>query len=130
MSRRDGFDLAATIDKVKEYKDEAASIKKLSAPLEEQIKEYAIKNPGAEMKSEKWQAKVSVTKNSTMDDNRAISIIRSILGDDTQVVKSKEYIDEDALEKAIYLGQIKAEALAECIIEKDPTVRLTISKVK
>ena len=132
MSRRDGIDIKSIIDEYKAFKDIENKAKKDASPLAEQIKEYALKNGLDKIKSDNWQANVSVTPKQDFNELQAIEIIKKNLGGEllASVVKTKEYIDEDALEKAIYNGDIDAKLLAPCTIEKEPTVKLTIGKIK
>ena len=132
MSRRDGIDIKSIIDEYKAFKDIENKAKKDASPLAEQIKEYALKNGLDKIKSDNWQANISVTPKQDFNELQAIEIIKKNLGGEllASVVKTKEYIDEDALEKAIYNGDIDAKLLAPCTIEKEPTVKLTIGKIK
>ena len=132
MSRRDGIDIKSIIDEYKAFKDIENKAKKDASPLAEQIKEYALKNGLDKIKSDNWQANVSVTPKQDFNELQAIEIIKKNLGGEllASVIKTKEYIDEDALEKAIYNGDIDAKLLAPCTIEKEPTVKLTIGKIK
>lgn len=132
MSRRDGIDIKSIIDEYKAFKDIENKAKKDGKPLADQIKEYALKNGLDKIKSDNWQANISVTPKQDFNELQAIEIIKKNLGGEllASVVKTKEYIDEDALEKAIYNGDIDAKLLAPCTIEKEPTVKLTIGKIK
>lgn len=132
MSRRDGIDIASIIDECKNYKDNISKLKKKSEPLENQIKEYALKHQDSILKSDNWQANVTITPKSEFNEAKAIEIIKKHLGGEllNTVIKTREYIDEDSLEKLIYNGDIDAKVLASCTIEKEPTVRLTIGKIK
>lgn len=132
MSRRDGIDIKSIIDEYKAFKDIENKAKKDASPLAEQIKEYALKNGLDKIKSDNWQANISVTPKQDFNELQAIEIIKKNLGGEllASVIKTKEYIDEDALEKAIYNGDIDAKLLAPCTIEKEPTVKLTIGKIK
>ena len=132
MSRRDGIDIKSIIDEYKAFKDIENKAKKDASPLAEQIKEYALKNGLDKIKSDNWQANVTVTPKQDFNELQAIEIIKKNLGGEllASVIKTKEYIDEDALEKAIYNGDIDAKLLAPCTIEKEPTVKLTIGKIK
>lgn len=132
MSRRDGIDIKLIIDEYKAFKDIENKAKKDASPLAEQIKEYALKNGLDKIKSDNWQANVTVTPKQDFNELQAIEIIKKNLGGEllASVIKTKEYIDEDALEKAIYNGDIDAKLLAPCTIEKEPTVKLTIGKIK
>lgn len=134
MSRRDGIDIKSIIDECKSYKDIISKAKKSSEPLEAQIKEYALKNGLDNIKSDNWQANISITPKQDFNEEKAIEILKESLNGRldilSSIVKTKEYIDDDALEKAIYNGDIDAKLLAPCTIEKEPTVRLTIGKIK
>lgn len=137
MSRRDGINIAEIIDKCKDLKDTYNRLKKSSAPLEEQIKEYAMKHPDEKLVSDNWEAKVTIIPKEEFDEEKAIEILKGLVEEKKlsgnklrKVIKKKEYIDEDALEKLIYTGDLSAELLIPCKVEKDPTIRLTIGKRK
>lgn len=132
MSRREGINIGAIIDECKDYKDQYNALKKKSEPLETQIKDYARQNGLDTIKSNNWQANISVTPKTEFNEEKAIDILKLTLDKKVlnKIVKKKEYIDEDALEKAIYNGDVDASSLASCTIQKEPTVRLTIGKIK
>lgn len=134
MSRRDGIDIKSIIDECKSYKDIISKAKKSSEPLEAQIKEYALKNGFDNIKSDNWQANISITPKQDFNEDKAIEILKESLNGRldilSSIIKTKEYIDDDALEKAIYNGDIDAKLLTSCTIEKAPTVKLTIGKIK
>ena len=132
MSRREGINISAIIDECKDYKDQYNALKKKSEPLETQIKDYARQNGLDTIKSNNWQANISVTPKTEFNEEKAIDILKLTLDKKVlnKIVKKKEYIDEDALEKAIYNGDVDASSLASCTIQKEPTVRLTIGKIK
>lgn len=132
MSRRDGIDIKSVIDEYKTFKDIENKAKKDASPLADQIKEYALKNGLDKIKSDNWQANITVTPKQDFNELQAMEIIKANLSGDllASIIKTKEYIDEDALEKAIYNGDLDAKLLASCTIEKEPTVRLTIGKIK
>lgn len=132
MSRRDGIDIAGIIDQCKEYKDGINSLKKLSSPLEDQIKQYAVNNNLVMIKTDKWQAKITITPNQEFNEAKAVDILKAELPEEiySSCIKTKEYIDEDALEKLIYNGTINEDLLACCITDKPATIRLTINQRK
>lgn len=134
MSRRDGIDIKSIIDEYKAFKDIENKAKKDASPLADKIKEYALKNGLDKIKSDNWQANISITPKQDFNELQAIEILKESLNGRldilTSVIKTKEYIDEDALEKLIYNGDIDAKLLAPCTIEKEPTVKLTIGKIK
>lgn len=134
MSRINGIDIKSIIDEYKAFKDIENKAKKDASPLAEQIKDYALKNGLDKIKSDNWQANISVTPKQDFNEDKAIEILKESLNGRldilASIIKTKEYIDEDALEKLIYNGDIDAKLLAPCTIEKEPTVKLTIGKIK
>ena len=132
MSRRDGFDLSKTIDEYKESKDKENSLKKINNELSENIKSYMHEHNMTTADTDNYTATLSRKDSESLNEDLAIEIIKENLGGAllSSVIKTKEYIDEDALEKLIYNGDIDAKLLAPCTIEKEPTVKLTIGKIK
>lgn len=132
MSRRDGINISEIINQCKEFKDGMNNLKKLSKPLEDQIKEYALKHPGQKLVSDKWEAKVTVTPKEEFNEEKAIEIIKENLPKEfiSSVIKTKEYIDEDALENLVYNKDFDINLLSTCKVEAEPTIRLTIGKRK
>ena len=72
MSRRDGIDIKSIIDEYKAFKDIENKAKKDASPLAEQIKEYALKNGLDKIKSDNWQANISVTPKQDFNELQAI----------------------------------------------------------
>lgn len=109
----------------KQVKEENAEIKKL------------ILESG-EMKHEVdgWKASVTVSKRENFNEDKLIKILQS--GSEklediaSVVVKFKPYVDFDALEEAIYRGDIDKDTLLEMDKAKESkeVVTLRISKVK
>ena len=62
-----------------------------------------------------------------LDEDALIAEIREQF---PSVVKTKEYIDMDALENLVYTRQISPDVMAKFIIKKEPTIRLNIKKRK
>jgi len=77
-------------------------------------------------------ATISVTPKEDFNEEQAIEILRKNLPADEfkQIVKTKEYIDNDALEKAIYNKQLDAAILSPCITPKEPVVTLRVKAKK
>ena len=133
MSRRDGnnFDLSAYIDKYKELKDKENSFKKQALDLGNNIKGYMYENDMTSANSEKYTATLSCTKKESLNEDLAIEIIKENLGGAllSSVIKQKEYIDEDALEKLVYNGDFDINKLAKAKIVKE-TYTLRVNKKK
>ena len=134
MSRRDGnsvFDLSKAIDDYKELKDKENALKKANNVLNENIKNYMQKHDMTSANSEKYTATLSRTKKESLNEDLAIEIIKENLGGAllSSVIKQKEYIDEDALEKLVYNGDFDINKLAKAKMVKE-TYTLRIGKKK
>lgn len=77
-----------------------------------------------------YKASYSVSTRETMNEDRLLEIAHNF--GIPEIVKTKEYIDFDALEKAIYDGKISKEILLEMDKAKEvkEVVTLRITKVK
>jgi hypothetical protein len=134
MSRRGGNSasiLEHMIDTYKESKDKENALKKSNTILNDTIKTYMADHDLTKANTEKYTATVSVTNKESLNEDLAIEIIKSKLDGPllTSVIKQKEYIDEDALEKLIYNGDFDAKDLVKAKIVKSITT-LRISKRK
>ena len=120
MSRRNVFDLSTAIDKYKESKDNENALKKANNELNETIKTYMQENDMTSANSEKYTATLSCTEKESLNEDLAIEIIKENLGGAllSSVIKKKEYIDEDALEKLVYNGDFDINKLAKAKIVK------------
>ena len=76
-----------------------------------------------------WKCKLSVDDNSTMNEARLLDVAKKHKID---IIRTKEYIDFDTLEKLIYKGDISKEALLEIDSCKDAGTKetLRVTKVK
>ena len=131
MSRRNVFDLSKAIDSYKESKDKENSLKKANNELNETIKTYMQKHDMTSANSEKYTATLSCTKKESLNEELAIEIIKENIGGSllSSVIKQKEYIDEDALEKLVYNGDFDITKLAKAKIVKE-TYTLRVVKKK
>ena len=131
MSRRDGFDLSKTIDEYKESKDKENSLKKINNELSENIKSYMHEHNMTTADTDNYTATLSRKDSESLNEDLAIEIIKENLGGAllSSVIKQKEYIDEDALEKLVYNGDFDINKLAKAKIVK-PTFTLRVTKKK
>lgn len=129
MSRRDGFDLSKTIDEYKESKDKENSLKKINNELSENIKSYMHEHNMTTADTDNYTATLSRKDSESLNEDLAIEIIKENLGGAllSSVIKTKEYIDEDALEKLVYNGDFDINKLAKAKIVK-PTFTLRVTK--
>ena len=131
MSRRDAFDLSKEIDSYKENKDLENKLKKSNTEAGNRIKAYFNEKGITNASSEKYTATVSTTTKSTLNEDLAIEIIKENLGGAllASVIKTKEYIDEDALEKLVYNGDFDVTKLEKAKIDTTiQTLRITKKK--
>ena len=131
MSRRDGFDLSKIIDEYKESKDKENALKKVNNELNENIKSYMYAHDMSSADSEKYTATLTRSDKESLNEDLAIEIIKENLSGAllSSVIKQKEYIDEDALEKLVYNGDFDINKLAKAKITKTSyTLRVTRRK--
>lgn len=131
MSRREVFDLSKAIDLYKENKDLENKLKKTNTEAGNIIKNYFLEKGITSASSEKYTATVITTTKSTLNEELAIEIIKENLGGALlrSVIKKKEYIDEDALEKLVYNGDFDITKLEKAKIDTT-TQTLRIAKKK
>ena len=129
MSRRDSFNLSKAIDEYKESKDKENVLKKANTAMNESIKKYMSENDMDEASSDMYTAVLSNTTKESLNEDLAIAIIKENLGGAllNSVIKQKEYIDEDALEKLVYNGDFDISKLEKAKITK-VTTTLRIKK--
>lgn len=131
MSRRDGFDLPKIIDEYKESKDKENALKKVNNELNDNIKGYMYEHNMSSADSEKYTATLTKTDKESLNEDLAIEIIKENLEGAllNTVIKTKEYIDEDALEKLVYNGDFDISKLEKAKITKTSyTLRVTRRK--
>lgn len=131
MSRRDGFDLSKIIDEYKESKDKENALKKVNNALSESIKGYMYEHDMSSTDSEKYTATLTKTDKQSLNEDLAIELIKENLEGAllNTVIKTKEYIDEDALEKLVFNGQFDISKLEKAKITKTSyTLRVTRRK--
>ncbi len=131
MSRRNVFNLSTAIDKYKESKDKENALKKANNELNENIKAYMYEHDMTSANSEKYTATLSCAKKESLNEDLAIEIIKENLGGAllSSVIKQKEYIDEDVLEKLVYNGDFDINKLAKAKMIKE-TYTLRVGKKK
>ena len=134
MSRRDGnpgFNLSKVIDEYKESKDKENALKKANDRMGKDIKQYMLDNNMTKANGEKYAVTMSKTVKQKLNEDLAIEIIKENLGGAllASVIKQKEYIDEDALEKLVYNGDFDITKLAKAEINTTTyTLRTSVIK--
>ena len=132
MSRRDNTqNLSKIIDAYKESKDEENRLHKVNSETCKNIKKYMQMLGVNKADGSEYTANLSTTQSESLNEELAIEILKANLDEETvrTVIKSKEYIDEDALEKLVYAGLFDITKLAKAkIVKKVSTLRITKRK--
>lgn len=113
----------------KETLDEYDKIcKSENAEIKRIMEEEGIDN----MQADGYKVTYSVRESNTMNEDKLLALLQDKVSAESGIVKTKKYIDMDALESAIYNGAISKEVLIEMdnCREKKQTVSLRITKVK
>ena len=137
MSANDEFykELGETIDKYALNKSEKDSYDKLVKEDGDKIKSMMCNAELLKYSTENNTISYVVQHRQSFDEAKLIGIIHANnLPESLGIIKTKEYIDEDALESAIYNGEISEEVMKQinsCLESKDVvTLRLSKSKKK
>lgn len=133
MSRRQGttLDIDSLIDDYKKSKDKENALKKSNMAVGDKIKSYFMDNGIDKHSTDFYTATVTTTNKESLNDELAIEIIKENLDGALlkSVIKQKEYIDEDALEKLVYNGDFDITKLEKAKIVK-PVTTLRVTKKK
>lgn len=122
-------------DMVKIYagkKEELDPLKKEVDNYGKKIKAEMCNQDLTEVVVDGIKASITITPKSDFNELQAIEILRKNLTPEqfNSVVKTKEYIDDDALENLVYTEGIDASILAPAETPKEPTITLRLGKVK
>lgn len=113
-------------------KKQEASIKQIVSELNDTIKTELQNRNETEFVVGDVRASITITPRQEVNELRAIEILRKELTPEqfSQVVKTKEYIDDDEFERLVYAKEIDAEILTPAVTPLAPTVTLRLGKVK
>ena len=121
---------------VKSYGEMKQIVDGYKKPIEEankEIKSIMSSKNLSEFESGGFKAKYSVSVSEGFDETKLIDVIKDTLepGELKKlgIIKTKEYVDMEVLENAIYNGIIPASKLQSCKTRTE-TPRLTIKKIK
>ena len=132
MSIREGtkLDIDSLIDEYKASKDKENALKKSNADVSDKIKSYFMDNGIDKHSTDLYTATVTTTNKESLNDELAIEIIKENLDGALlkSVIKQKEYIDEDALEKLVYNGDFDITKLEKAKIVKSVTTLRVVKK--
>lgn len=125
-------ELASIVSSYHDAKEVEKKVKKDVSEFGGKIKEELQNRNITEFVAGDIRATITVTENSDVNELQAIEILRKALTPDqfAKVVKTREYIDDDEMEKLVYAHEVDAEILAPAVTPKEPTVTLRLGKVK
>lgn len=118
-------------------KSQLDEIKKVCDSQNNQIKDLMSRYNISEEESEDFKVSYSVQHRESLDEDRLLALFTSVpafakYADQYNIVKTKEYIDMDALESLLYKEELTHEQTTEldkCRESKDiPTLRITKKK--
>lgn len=123
-------DLDKLIPQYIQNKSDMESYKKICDKENAQIKSIMKSFTVTNYEVGKYKATYSISKRETMNEEMLLQIAHSF--GIPEIVKTKEYIDFDALEKAIYDGKISNDILLEMNKAKEvkEVVTLRVTKKK
>ena len=124
--------ISEIINKYKRDKDMENHLKNLNTQNGKKITGYFSKHEISSFDTDEYTATVSTSNSESLNDDLAIEIIKEHLGGAllSSVVKQKEYIDEDALEKLVYNGDFDISLLEKAkIVKTTTTLRDTKRKI-
>lgn len=126
-------ELAKLIDEFGEFKQSEKVYKKHN----DTIKTLMGENNLSEFTTEKFKASYTLEKRESMNMEMLLELLKAELGDyatELGVIKTREYIDEDALENALYHENIDSEVLLKMDkckeVKRIPKLRITKIKKK
>ena len=125
--------ISEIINKYKRDKDMENHLKNLNTQNGKKIKEYFSKHEISSFDTDEYTATVSTSNSESLNDDLAIEIIKEHLEGAllSSVIKKKEYIDEDALEKLVYNGDFDISLLEKAkIVKTTTTLRVTKRKIE
>ena len=105
-------ELSELIDKYALNKNEQDAYKKLCDEDNKKIKEMMLEAELKNWSTSDYKATCSTSTRQTFDEDKLIMFFKSEnIPDSLGIIKTKEYIDEDALETAIYNGLIPEDTV-------------------
>lgn len=124
--------ISEIINKYKRDKDMENHLKNLNTQNGKKIKEYFSQHEISRFDTDEYTATVSTSNSESLNDDLAIEIIKEHLEGAllSSVIKKREYIDEDALEKLVYNGDFDISLLGRAkIVKTTTTLRVTKRKI-
>lgn len=113
-------------------KSELEGYKKICDKENAEIKAIMKSFVVSKYETEDYKATYSIVKKETMNEEKLLEILIPAVPSNLGIIKTKQYIDYDALENAIYKGLISDETILEMDKAKEvkETVTLRVTKKK
>ena len=132
------FNLDSKLALYHEAKSEEKVCKEKASNLNTEIKDYMKQNILADDNGKRlfegstYSATLTVAEKESLDEDKAIEILKDKLSEEdfAKCVKTKQYIDDDALEKIVYSSGFDMQELNSCVVKSKPTYTLRVSKRK
>lgn len=106
---------------------QAKKFKETATALSEQIKEICLKDGLKKVELDGFKANVVIQNRSSFDDEVLLECVKKL--DEsvkTKIIRVKEYVDPQELEKAVFVGAVKPEEIKPAEIVKEVvTLRVT-----
>ena len=121
------------IPKYGSHKSTLDEYTKICKAENEEIKKIMTEEGADTVKAGGYKVTCSVRETYTMDEDKLLALLQDKkINGKSKIIKTKKYVDMDALEKAIYNGSISGDLLLEMdkCRDKKETVTLRITKVK
>lgn len=124
------MELNKIIDEYGHNKNELDILKKVCDDANRNIKNILVRSDLTEYSTDEYTVKLSISKRETVNEELLLGIAHKHGLND--IIKTKEYIDFDAMEDAIYKNKISEDVLAEMssATESKEVQTLRISKNK
>lgn len=124
--------LEVLVQQYAEMKERLDPLKKSVDKCGTEIKTQMVAGELSEYTVGDIRVSVTVTPKEDFNELQAIEILREELTPEQfeKVVKTREYIDDDALEALSYNHEVDPAILKPCITPKEPTVTLRLGKAK
>lgn len=119
--------LKSDISTYYEVNNQVKSLKKSMDVLNKNIKEQLMQENLDHVEVGGYSVKITTVSSVSFDPDILLALVKEIGRDD--LIKTREYVDVDDIERLVYTGELNAKDVAPAQILKEQ-VRLNVGKVK
>ena len=119
--------LKSDISTYYEVNNQVKSLKKSMDVLNKNIKEQLMQENLDHVEVGGYSAKITTVSSVSFDPDILLALVKEIGRED--LIKTREYVDVDDIERLVYTGELNAKDVAPAQILKEQ-VRLNVGKVK